>query len=203
MIEHESRSADVEGTRVHYLIEGREGGLPIVLLHGASFSALTWKQIGTLTALAEGGYLGYALDLPGFGKSAPLRGSPQTWLGSLLDRLEIDRPVLVSPSLSGRFALPLVTDSPARLCAFVAIAPVAIPQYVNQLHRITIPVLAVWGEDDRIIPIQQADLLIQSVSQGRKVVIAGGSHAPYMSDPKAFHAVLLEFLDELPRPTKE
>jgi abhydrolase domain-containing protein 14 len=194
MIENQSRWLEIEGGRVHYLIEGPEQGRPVVLLHGASFSAETWKSIGTLTALADAGYLAYAVDLPGFGNTPASSVLPRKWLRIVLDELKIEKPVIVSPSMSGRFALPLVTEEPDRVAGFVAVAPVSISAHRQKLGQITAPVLAVWGENDMIVSRKDADLLIGSVKHGRKVIIADGTHAPYMSDPAAFHQALLEFL---------
>ena len=114
MIDHQSRWTEIEGGKVHYLIEGPEDDRPVMLLHGASFSSVTWKQIGTMTVLANAGYLVYAVDLPGYGQSSSSFGSPQTWLRVLLDLLRIEKPVVVSPSMSGRYSLPLVTEAPRR-----------------------------------------------------------------------------------------
>jgi pimeloyl-ACP methyl ester carboxylesterase len=120
-----------------------------------------------------------------------------TWLLELLDQLGIDRAVIVSPSMSGRFSLPLVTGAPRRAAGFVAVAPVAIPQYRDRLGQIAAPVLAIWGEQDRTVPQANADLLIGEAPQGGKVVIPGAGHAPYMNDADAFHDALLEFLGGL------
>jgi pimeloyl-ACP methyl ester carboxylesterase len=197
MTENQSRWVEIEGGRVHFLIEGSDEGRAVVLLHGASFTSKTWKQIGTMESLAQAGYLVYCFDLPGYGQSSPSQANHRNWLRVLLDLLNIGRPVVVSPSMSGRYALPLVTETPEKVSGFVAVAPVGIMDYRDSLGQITVPVLAVWGENDTLIPQTQADLLIRSVNTGRKVVIPNGTHAPYMSDPAAFHTELLRFLTEI------
>ena len=193
----ESHTLTVDGHKVHALSAGAEEGRPVLLLHGASFSSETWKEIGTIEHLAEGGCRVWAVDLPGFGRSEAADTEPDLWLRKLLEELKLEQPVIVSPSLSGRYSLPFVTGHPEHVGGFVAVAPVGITHFETNLGRIACPVLAVWGEEDRTIPFEHADMLVSAVENGRKVIIPGGSHAPYMSDPATFDRELLGFLADL------
>jgi abhydrolase domain-containing protein 14 len=193
-----SKSIGIHSQNVHYLESGTHCTKTVLLLHGASFKAETWRQIGTLGILAKSGYHAVAVDLPGFGDSS---GSLEMdakqckqWIGDLLTTLEIERPVVVTPSMSGRVVLPwLIADSEAA-SGLIAVAPVTIPEHAKSLKKIRVPVLAIWGEKDALVPEEHADQLVAAVADSEKVIIRGAGHAAYMNDPGAFHFEVLNFL---------
>ena len=92
-------------------------GEPLVLLHPLGSSRAAWDAI--VPALAER-FDVIAVDLPGFGASAPLpagidRAQP-SWPGrrGMLDDLRIDRPHLAGNSLGGWVAMELAKTRPVR-----------------------------------------------------------------------------------------
>ena len=196
-VEVRSQSVEVRGGKVHFLVAGPAKGQAVVLLHGATLTSETWEETGTIQTLASAGYRVIAVDLPGLGRSDENRGPRATWLRSFLDSAGIKKPVIVSPSMSGGLSLPFLIEEPEGAAGFVAVAPVAIPLYREKLSRINCPVLALWGENDGVVPLKNADVLVNSAQHGRKVFIPGASHIPYRSHPEEFHKELLGFLAEI------
>ncbi len=132
LFEHRMEFAGYE-TRVLEL-EGH--GDPIVLFHGWSDSADTWRCV--LAQLGREGRRAVAVDLPGFGTADPLRDGPMlpqldefgaaalAYAGGGARRGGRRRPtgaIAVGNSLGGCLALRLAARAPERVGRVVALAP--------------------------------------------------------------------------------
>jgi pimeloyl-ACP methyl ester carboxylesterase len=182
------------GAKVHFLEGGDPNGLPVVLLHGQRFTSETWRELGTLDFLVGQGFRVLALDLPGYGASEPSELRAEEYLASLLPLLTPRPAVVVSPSMSGRFSLPLVARRPGFVAGFVPVAPAAIDTYLDALEGSKVPTLLLWGENDSIIPPKQGEKLAKKLPGSRLVVFPGASHPCYLDVPIDFHRELLSFL---------
>jgi pimeloyl-ACP methyl ester carboxylesterase len=123
------RFVDVGGLRQHVVEmgEGRPGAAPVVLLHGAGCNLEDMR-----TALGEplaARYRVILIDRPGLGwseRAAERRSSPAhqaAVLSGILDRLGVERAILVGHSWGGTLALTFALDHPQRVAGIVAIAP--------------------------------------------------------------------------------
>jgi pimeloyl-ACP methyl ester carboxylesterase len=67
----------------------------------------------------------------------------------------------------------------------------------DRLPQIGCPTLIVWGEDDMVLPVRDAEQFEQLIPDTRKVVMEDTGHVPMLERPSAFNDLLLEFFDEV------
>ncbi len=65
----------------------------------------------------------------------------------------------------------------------------------DDLKKLTIPVLVIWGKKDRALPVKHAEKALSIIPDCRVVVFDNAGHAPQMDRPSLFNQILLEFLD--------
>jgi pimeloyl-ACP methyl ester carboxylesterase len=68
----------------------------------------------------------------------------------------------------------------------------------DRLPEIACPTLIVWGEDDKLVPVRDADEFERLIPDARKVVFPDTGHVAMMERPAAFNELLARFLDEEP-----
>lgn len=109
------RGGEVDGLDLHYVVEGR--GPAVVLVHGLGGFARSWRHnIGALASRTTV----YALDLPGFGRSAKPRTRYRLpyfarALHGFMEALGIPQASLVGHSLGGAVCVTYALTHPARV----------------------------------------------------------------------------------------
>jgi pimeloyl-ACP methyl ester carboxylesterase len=66
----------------------------------------------------------------------------------------------------------------------------------DRLGEIRAPTLVVWGEEDMLVPVKDADEFESQIPDARKVVLKDTGHVSMLERPPTFNRLLLEFLDE-------
>ncbi|NWS61203.1 ABHEA protein, partial [Chunga burmeisteri] len=140
--------------------------------------------------------------MPGYGDSPPAEmvATAQgrvAFLDHVLQELGMRRPVLISPSMSGRFSLPFLLEQGDRLAGFVPIAPVGTKDYTaEQYRRVQTPTLILYGDRDTSLGTQALQNL-QHLPGHHVAVVPNAGHACYLDKPEDFHRALLGFLRQL------
>jgi pimeloyl-ACP methyl ester carboxylesterase len=129
----ELRRVQVDGRPVRYRVIGR--GEDLVLLHGLSGSWRWWSPL--VGELAERSRL-HLVELPRLGRLRA--GELATWLGCLLDAVELGRVDVLGHSLGGLVATELAVMQPDRVRRLLLVAPAGVPCGRGVLGR-TLPLI--------------------------------------------------------------
>ena len=66
----------------------------------------------------------------------------------------------------------------------------------ERLPEIACPTLIVWGARDRLISVRDADAFADLIPNSRKVIYEDTGHMAMIERPRAFNALLRDFLEE-------
>jgi pimeloyl-ACP methyl ester carboxylesterase len=128
------RFVDVPGARLHLREAGPEHAAAraapaIVLIHGLAGQSAHYGY-GVMGRLA-GRFRLIAPDRPGSGYSPRAEGAPADLaaqaaaIAALIERLGLERPLVVGHSLGGAVALALALDHPDKICGLALLAPLS------------------------------------------------------------------------------
>jgi pimeloyl-ACP methyl ester carboxylesterase len=186
----------IKGLKIRYLKKGN--GDPFVFLHGFSFFAETWVEMGLFDELSEK-YSVYAFDMPYGAKSksdkfeAGTRAEYAEFLRELLKTLSITTPILLGASISGEVTLRYLSLGYEARAGILA-GPVNVKTLLPVLQNISVPLLAVWGDADNIAPPENAKIISANVKNSSVRVIDRAGHACYLDRPEEFKTLVRNFL---------
>lgn len=184
---------DIDGLTVHYKTRGT--GQPMfVLLHGFGVSTFSWREV--MEPMSSYGTV-IAFDRPAFGLTErPLReewthGNPYTTDAQvrltlrLMDRLGIDRAVLVGNSAGGTIAVMTALAAPDRVASLILVSPAIYetggPSWITAV--------AAWPQARRIGP-----LLVRLVAKQLERALPSAWHDPSKITPEVMDGYEKPFL---------
>lgn len=104
--------------------------------------------------------------------------------------------VIVSPSMSGSFSIPLLLRKPSLFAGYIPVAPgVASSHSASEFAAISaVPALVIYGETDAMGT--RVSRLLSAMPLSKVVMIKGASHPAYLDEPEQFHDLMLSFLKD-------
>ncbi|WP_433253215.1 alpha/beta fold hydrolase [Streptosporangium sp. CA-135522] len=91
----------------------------------------------------------------------------------------------------------LVQSAPPKAVAWAQRAMAARPDSFDTLRGLKVPALVIVGEEDKLTPPADAETMVETVPDGRLVVIEKAGHLSAIEQPEAFNRAVIGFIAEL------
>ena len=173
-------------------------GVPIVFLHGLSYTIGVWQRINVTELLIEKHVPFLALDMPYGLKSQcqPKTRDPEKNMAVVNEAvktvLSSATPVLVGASIGGNIALRYATRFPVKGLLLVAPARTLEPDLLQSYVQFKFPITIIWGSEDTIIASEEMRTLSNKLPNAKLIIYDGASHSAYKDQPDRFKRDLLE-----------
>jgi len=179
-------------------ILSRGSGVPIIFLHGYSYTAESWQRTGITATLRTKNVPFLALDLP-YGAHSycqPHSRKVETNVEVIKEALQTvfpsAIPVLVGASLGSYMALQYAARYPVKGLLLVGAVRVLEETLVQAYSRFKFTVRLIVGSEDNIASSEDLRTLAGMLPNGKLTIFEGVGHSAYLGDPERFRHDLLE-----------
>jgi pimeloyl-ACP methyl ester carboxylesterase len=137
----------------------------------------------------------------------PWHGSPKDLdiepyvedLEQFLSGLRIDRIFIVGNSMGGWIAMEIAADHPEWVRGLIledsaGISNSSDQNLISKVDDARVPVLIIWGRDDKILPLEAGRYLHSKLKTSDLVLLDHIGHVPHWEVPDTFNRLVLDFL---------
>jgi pimeloyl-ACP methyl ester carboxylesterase len=173
------KSVELGEYRINYASEGT--GPTMIMLHGSD-KREDWKVWEPLMALSKDFSL-VIPDLVGFGRSTIPVETPDykvqaRVLHEMMERLGIQKAILVGTSWGGQVALEVAINWPQSVDSLVLISSTYDKPQLLRLKKMKRPTLIIWAEDNLVAQLKAGYLLRDSIMTSRIEVLGAVAKNP-------------------------
>ena len=126
------------------------------------------------------------------------RGIIESVIGAAYRRMAFADPSSVPEATVRLFSSRLASRD--RISRFLRAAHDIVDSFESEVQRherpIPVPVLAVWGRHDRLVPLSDALALLERMGSAELRIVEGAGHSPQLERPKAFLDAVMGFLED-------
>ena len=176
----------------------RAFGVPVVFLHGFSFTSNVWRRTGVTGLLMEKRVPFLALDMPYGLKSECEPRTRDVEVNVAVVREAVQKifdsvaPVLVGASLGGHVALKYAVRFPVKGLLLMAPVRVLEETLAQAYSQFRFPVRIICGSEDKVVSLEELRDLAYRLPNAKLKVYEGAGHAAYLDYPERFKRDLLE-----------
>ena len=171
----------------------------VLLLHGLNGHSGTWRKT---IAFFSGTKKMIAPSLPPWRKS--IHELDIDWyvkqVFELLGGLNVGNVSVIGNSMGGWIAMRMAVTKPELIKTIVLedSAGVADPheaELINNLNSTAVPVLIIWGSQDKILPVSAGRYLHSRLANSQLRIFEGAGHVPHWEKPEEFNSAVSQFFD--------
>jgi pimeloyl-ACP methyl ester carboxylesterase len=173
-------------------------GVPIVFLHGLSYTSDIWQRIGITELLIEKRVPFLALDMP-YGlrskcqpKTRNAEANVEFAAEAIKNIFGPEVPVLVGASIGGHIALKYAARFPVKGLLLIAPARAFEEDLLKSYPSFNFPIKIIWGSRDEFISGEEMRTLSDKLPKAKLLVYNGAAHSAYKDQPEQFKRDLLE-----------